>query len=64
MHSRCTIHNEMLVQMISCQSFSFGNTRGVTINNTKATIMEVESTLEQEVCKGQKSVEKIKEIKT
>jgi hypothetical protein len=54
----------MLVQMISCQSFSFGNTRGVTVNNTKATVMEVESTLEQEVCKGQESVEKIKEIKT
>ena len=30
MHSRCIIHTEILVQMMSCQSFSFGNTRGVT----------------------------------
>jgi hypothetical protein len=34
------------------------------VNNTKATVMEVESTLEQEICKGQESDEKIKEIKT
>jgi hypothetical protein len=30
MHSRCSIHNEMLMQMMSCQSFSSSNTRGVT----------------------------------
>jgi hypothetical protein len=30
----------------------------------EATIMEVESTLEKEICKGQESFEKIKEIKT
>jgi hypothetical protein len=34
------------------------------VNNTKATIMEVESTLEQEIRKGHESDEKIKEIKT
>jgi hypothetical protein len=33
-------------------------------NNMEATVMEVESTLEQEICKGQESDEKIKEIKT
>jgi hypothetical protein len=30
MHSRCIIHNEMPVQMMSCQIFSSGNNRGVT----------------------------------
>jgi hypothetical protein len=34
------------------------------LNNVKATIMEVESTLEEEIRKGQVSDEKIKEIKT
>jgi hypothetical protein len=34
------------------------------VNNMEATIMEVESTLEQEIRKGQESDEKIKEIKT
>ena len=34
------------------------------VNNTEATIMEVESALEQEINKGQESDEKIKEIKT
>jgi polyhydroxyalkanoate synthesis regulator phasin len=34
------------------------------VNNIEATIMEVESTLEQEIHKGQESDEKIKEIKT
>jgi hypothetical protein len=34
------------------------------LNNMEATIMEVESTLEQETRKGQESDEKIKEIKT
>jgi hypothetical protein len=34
------------------------------VNNTEATVMEVESTLEQEIRKGQESDEKIKEIKT
>jgi hypothetical protein len=34
------------------------------LNNMEATVMEVESTLEQEICKGQESNEKIKEIKT
>jgi hypothetical protein len=34
------------------------------LNNMEATIMEVESTLEQEIHKGQESDEKIKEIKT
>jgi hypothetical protein len=33
------------------------------LNNMEATIMEVESTLEQEIRKGQESDEKIKEIK-
>jgi hypothetical protein len=32
-------------------------------NNMEATVMEVESTLEQEIRKGQESDEKIKEIK-
>ena len=31
MHSRCNIHNEMLMYMMSCQSFSSCNTRGVTL---------------------------------
>jgi polyribonucleotide nucleotidyltransferase len=34
------------------------------LNNMEATIMEVESTLEQEIRKGHESDEKIKEIKT
>jgi hypothetical protein len=34
------------------------------LNNVEATIMEVESTLEEEIRKGQESDEKIKEIKT
>jgi hypothetical protein len=34
------------------------------LNNMEATDMEVESTLEQEIRKGQESNEKIKEIKT
>jgi hypothetical protein len=34
------------------------------VNNTKATVMEVEYTLEQEIRKGHESDEKIKEIKT
>jgi hypothetical protein len=34
------------------------------LNNMEATVMEVESTLEQEIRKGQESDEKIKEIKT
>jgi hypothetical protein len=34
------------------------------LNNMEATVMEVESTLEQEICKGQEADEKIKEIKT
>jgi hypothetical protein len=34
------------------------------LNNMEATIMEVESTLEEEIRKGQESNEKIKEIKT
>jgi hypothetical protein len=34
------------------------------LNNMKATVMEVESTLEQEIRKGQESDEKIKEIKS
>jgi hypothetical protein len=34
------------------------------LNNMEATIMEVESTLEQGIRKGQESDEKIKEIKT
>jgi hypothetical protein len=34
------------------------------LNNMEATVMEVESTLEQEIRNGQKSDEKIKEIKT
>jgi hypothetical protein len=33
------------------------------LNNMEATIMEVESTLQQEIRKGQESDEKIKEIK-
>jgi hypothetical protein len=33
------------------------------LNNMEAIVMEVESTLEQEIRKGQKSDEKIKEIK-
>jgi hypothetical protein len=33
------------------------------LNNMEAIVMEVESTLEQEICKGQESNEKIKEIK-
>jgi hypothetical protein len=33
------------------------------INNVEATVMEVESTLEEEVRKGQESDEKVKEIK-
>jgi hypothetical protein len=34
------------------------------LNNMESTIMEVESTLEQEIHNGQESDEKIKEIKT
>ena len=34
------------------------------LNNIESTVMEVESSLEQEICKGQESDEKIKEIKT
>jgi hypothetical protein len=34
------------------------------LNNMEATVMEVESTLEQEIRKGQEADEKIKEIKT
>jgi hypothetical protein len=34
------------------------------LNNMETTVMEVESTLEQEICKGHESDEKIKEIKT
>jgi hypothetical protein len=34
------------------------------LNNMEATVIEVESTLEQEIRKGQESNEKIKEIKT
>jgi hypothetical protein len=34
------------------------------LNNMEATVMEVESTLEREIHKGQESDEKIKEIKT
>jgi hypothetical protein len=34
------------------------------LNNMEATLMEVESTLEEEIRKGQESDEKIKEIKT
>jgi hypothetical protein len=34
------------------------------LNNVEATVMEVESTLEEEIHKGQESDEKIKEIKT
>jgi hypothetical protein len=34
------------------------------LNNIEATVMEVESTLEEEIRKGQESNEKIKEIKT
>jgi hypothetical protein len=34
------------------------------LNNMEATIMEVESTLEQEICNGHESDEKLKEIKT
>jgi hypothetical protein len=34
------------------------------LNNMEATVMEVESTLEEEICKGQETDEKIKEIKT
>jgi hypothetical protein len=34
------------------------------VNNMEATVMEVESTLEEEIRKGQESDEKIKEIKT
>jgi hypothetical protein len=34
------------------------------LNNMEATVMEVESTFEQEICKGQEGDEKIKEIKT
>jgi hypothetical protein len=34
------------------------------LNNMEATVMEVESTLEQEIRKGQESDQKIKEIKT
>jgi hypothetical protein len=34
------------------------------LNNVEATVMEVETTLEEEICKGQESDEKIKEIKT
>jgi hypothetical protein len=33
------------------------------VNNTEAAVMEVESTLEQEIRKGQESDEKIKKIK-
>jgi hypothetical protein len=35
----------------------------VMLNNMEAMVMEVESTLEQEIRKGQESDEKIKEIK-
>jgi hypothetical protein len=31
MHPRCIIHNEMSMHMMSCQSFSSRNTRGVTL---------------------------------
>jgi hypothetical protein len=31
MHPRCIIHNEMPMHMMSCQSFSSRNTRGVTL---------------------------------
>jgi hypothetical protein len=34
------------------------------LNNMEATVIEVESTLEQEIRRGQESDEKIKEIKT
>jgi hypothetical protein len=34
------------------------------LNNMEATVMEIESTLEEEIRKGQESDEKIKEIKT
>jgi hypothetical protein len=34
------------------------------LNNMEATFMEVESTLEEDIHKGQESDEKIKEIKT
>jgi hypothetical protein len=34
------------------------------LNNMEVTVMEVESTLKQEIRKGHKSDEKIKEIKT
>ena len=34
------------------------------LNNIESTVMEVESSLEQEICKGQESDEKMKEIKT
>jgi hypothetical protein len=34
------------------------------VNNTEAIVMELESTLEQGIRKGQESDEKIKEIKT
>jgi hypothetical protein len=33
MHSWCNIHNEMSIHMMSCQSFSSCNTRGVTHNS-------------------------------
>jgi hypothetical protein len=33
------------------------------LNNMEATVMEVESILEEEIRKGQESVEKIKEVK-
>jgi hypothetical protein len=33
------------------------------LNNTKATVMEVESTLEQEIRKGQKSDDKLKKLR-
>jgi hypothetical protein len=34
------------------------------LNNMEATVMEVESTLEEEIRKGQETAEKMKEIKT
>jgi hypothetical protein len=37
MHSRCNIHNEMLMHMMSCQSFSSCNTRGVTVSMRRST---------------------------
>jgi hypothetical protein len=41
-----------------------GTTQPWNLNNMEATVMEVESTLEEEIHKGHESDEKIKEIKT